>query len=195
MIINLRGTGGSGKSTIVRQVMSSYASKIPTFITGRRQPISYLLQNEHHPPLVVLGHYETPCGGTDTITKPDDVFRMVRDHNTMHHDVLFEGIIVGDDVTRTATLHLDGLPLMVIALNTPLEECFRGIQARRDERGDDRPFDKKNTTSRAERLKRNMSRLKASGVETHWCSRGEAFDLIQMTLGRISGEYSGVQTP
>jgi hypothetical protein len=177
MVISLRGTSGSGKSTIVRKVMGTFQSKSPFFVEGRKQPFSYLLSDAQHPrPLRVVGHYEIPTGGCDTISSLDLVFPHVHSSVERGEDVIFEGIMMGDDVTRTVNLHR-ATDLLVIGLTTPIEICLAGVQARRDARGDDRPLDPKNTKSRAERLKRNFSRLKDAGVKTMWLSREEALDV------------------
>lgn len=184
MIVNIRGTGGSGKSTLVRLVMDRYPVKIPKFIEGRKQPYGYLLARDvaDTPMLWVVGHYNTACGGGDTLKSPGDVFDSVRDKAEAGYDVLFEGIISQDDVTRTIALHRS-FPLLVLALTTPVEECLKGIQARRDERGDERPLSSKNTESRNRRLMTSiLPRLKDAGVEVMKLSREDA---LQETLKRL----------
>lgn len=182
--INLRGTGGAGKSTIVRTLMDRYANKGTEFVEGRRQPISYFLSSPGMTSLTVLGHYETACGGCDTITSPDEVYRLVHQSLDAGHNVVFEGIIIGDDVTRAVDLKKRlGADFHVIALNTPLDVCMAGIQSRRDARGDTRPLSDKNTRSRADRLKRIMARLKDANVNAKWMSREEALAECLNLLG------------
>lgn len=157
--------------------MEKYAVKLEGHAEGRKQPLYYhLSQYEPNPTncLVTLGHYETPCGGCDTITSPDKVYELVNKFAGEGDHILFEGIIIGDDVTRAVETSKK-FPFRVIALNTPMDECLKGIQARRDERGDDRPLDPKNTLSRNDRLKRIMARLKDANVNAKWMNREEAF--------------------
>lgn len=178
MVVNIRGTSGAGKSHLVRSIMALYEFQTANYKEGRRQPISYLFKREDGEPLFVPGHYNTPTGGCDTISKPDDVYELVKD-GANQGDVLFEGIMVGDDVRRCAELSKEH-KVLVIALNTPIEECLAGVQSRRDTRGDDRPLDPKNTIDRARRLKTSMMpRLKDAGVETLWLSRQEAFEKVK----------------
>jgi predicted kinase len=184
MIINLRGTGGSGKSTLVRTVMSKYPGRTPHFIDGRKQPLAYLCTREFKPPLYVPGHYETPTGGCDTIQKPDMVYELVTAAAQNGCDVLYEGIMIGDDVRRCVELSKAHPPLKVIALSTPIEECLKGIQSRRDTRGDDRELNPKNTISRLDRLKKSMiPRLKDAGVDCKWLSREQALVAVLSALG------------
>lgn len=184
--INLRGTSGSGKSTIVREVMKRYRFISARFIEGRRQPIGYACWMSDLKPygdgaLYVPGHYETACGGCDTITKVDDAYTQVI-ANLPTSNVLYEGIMVQDDVKRAVELS-KSTPLLVIALTTPIEVCVASIQSRRDARGDDRPLDPKNTISRAGRVKKNIQRLRAGGVECLELSREEALAEVLRRLG------------
>jgi predicted kinase len=130
MIVSIRGTSGSGKSTLVRDVMSLYPQKSRIMIKDRARPIGYLLSGRERT-LFVVGHYETACGGCDTIPVVDDIYDMVRRAHEEGHNVLFEGLIISAEYKRMAALHSDGLPLEVLVLDTPIEECLAGINARR----------------------------------------------------------------
>lgn len=184
MIINIRGTGGSGKSTLVRTIMDSYESREGVFVEGRRRPIGYLLQrSKGNHPLWVVGHYETACGGGDTISKPSEVFSSAEEYAGRNCDVLFEGIISQDDTTRTVELHRK-FPgqLVVLFLTTPLSDCLVGIQSRRDERGDDRPLNPKNTANRVNGLVKRGAKLKDAGVSVLRVSRDEALAFCREKL-------------
>lgn len=199
VVVNLRGTGGSGKSTVVRRVMGRYLSRMPLTEPGRRQPVGYVLEAPDAVPLYVVGHYETACGGCDTIKTVDRVYEMVsavlRDGG---HDVLYEGIMVQDDVRRAVELdqrlkreygcngdqcavcqddqegcHKPGLH--VILLSTPIEECLAAIRARRLERGDERPLSEKNTRERARRQEGVRGRLRDAGVSVERLDRSAAY--------------------
>jgi hypothetical protein len=181
--INIRGTGGAGKSHLVRLVMERYAEKIPSYIEGRKRPISYVCTRPNGRSLFVPGHYETPTGGCDTLKTVNDVYDRVRQGATDGHDVLFEGIMVGDDVTRCVALS-EIEKVLVIALNTSLEECLASIQSRRDTRGDDRPLSPRRTTDRHHLLRRGgVPRLKDGGVDVRWLSRSEALAVCLQELG------------
>jgi len=177
MVVNPRGTGGSGKSTIVRAVMARYPTpggEERIFTTGRKQPLGYRLSALTVVPggenslrtLFVPGHYETPCGGCDTIKTPDEVYRLVNEAAERGDDVIYEGIIIGDD-TRRAIEFNKRFPgqLVVVHIDTPLRDCLAGIQARRDERGDTRQLSEKNTVERAKRIRRHCVKLRDAGVK------------------------------
>lgn len=186
MIINLRGTGGSGKSTVVRRIMELYPEKEPIHVPKRKQPLYYKLKDDSRPflrPLAVIGHYETPCGGCDTITKIDEVYDAIGSLNHNGFDVLYEGIIVQDDIRRCIEVHRN-YPgaVIVIGLTTNIDTCLASIQARRDARADVRLLNPANTLSRAKRVKQRMSSLKDAGVKTEWHDREGAYLRVKELL-------------
>lgn len=206
MIINIRGTGGSGKSTVVRRIMELYPKKEPIFIQGRRQPLRYdLYPNAEEPlwsptgplPLVVPGHYETPTGGCDTLKSIEDVYQILYFTVQREMNAIFEGIISQDDVTRAVALskRVGRENFLVITLTTPLAECLKGIQARRDARGDARPLSPTNTTNRAKRVKQIASRLKDAGVLVEALDREQAFLRARQALGWPSESQLAVPGP
>lgn len=205
MLINLRGTSGSGKSTIVREIMKLYPSKSPVKIKDRKQPIGYILSRPEGKDLAVLGHYETDCGGCDTITSLDDIFKHVRWAADQGYDVLFEGLLISAEVNRTTELATDGYQLIVVGLDTPLEVCLASVNQRRannfqrrlerveaenedrvtsrkkpkplpEARGDVNP---KNTESKYKATISTMRRLEENGVQTRWGDRDSALTIIR----------------
>lgn len=181
MIISIRGTSGSGKSTLVRKVMDLYPERISQFINGRKQPIMYYLKGAggNEKGLVVIGHYESPCGGCDTIQSFDDVFAFVRAAADGGYDVLFEGVLLYCEVPRTVSMVQDLYPLHVIALNTPLDVCVESINLRRKaKKPDAEPVDPANTETKHRGTVTTMAKLQAAGVPVFWLDREQAFHHI-----------------
>lgn len=189
MIINIRGTSGSGKSTLVKRVTELYGLHIDNYIDGRKQPY-YVTHRMFHleapPSLSVPGHYNTACGGCDTIKTVDEVYSIVRSCAMADppHDILYEGIMVMDDVKRATSLHRDKPgQFLVIGLTTPVDECIAAVQSRRDARGEAKPLNPKNTVDRAKRCSRGLERLEANGVRVVRVDREGAFELVKRELG------------
>lgn len=178
--INIRGTSGSGKSTLVRNVMALYSAKAPCLVEGRRRPHHYILSDEGRRCLIVPGHYETPCGGCDTLKSLGEVYELVRESVRQGSDVLYEGIIVGDDTRYALEKPID---LRVIMLTTPIAECLSSVQARRDAKGTARPLNPKKTTTRADWIRRVTQRLEGAGVPTYRLDREAAFLKVRELLG------------
>ena len=139
MIVNPRGTSGSGKTELVRRVVADYGwgsdGRVePVRREGRRHPIAYRLR---HPsggrPLALLGHYEATAGGCDTIRLTDggldEAFRLAGAYAASGHDVLLEGLLLSGEHRRSAAL-AKAHELHVLRLDTPLDRCVRNAIAR-----------------------------------------------------------------
>ena len=162
VIVNPRGTSGSGKTELVRRILALYerdGGRERLYRERRARPICYRLR---HPlggrPLVVLGHYEVTSGGCDTIGGLNEVFRLAGEHASNGHDVLFEGLMVSGEHQRSARLaRTHGLH--VLRLSTPLEQCVRNLIARRRARRAVRPLISKITAAHHESIEDACGRL------------------------------------
>jgi hypothetical protein len=154
IIINPRGTSGSGKTELVRRILAQYGWQRsadgagagglePVYRAGRSRPLGYRLE---HPlggrPLAVLGHYEVTSGGCDTIRAADggldEIMRRAADYAATGHDVLIEGQRLSSEYERSAELARSHR-LHVLRLTTPLEQCARNLVWRRRARRDTWP--------------------------------------------------------
>jgi hypothetical protein len=197
VIINIRGTSGTGKSTLARQIMELYEPNPLRYRRlGRKQPVGYRYAAKDrvfHRDLAVVGHYETDCGGADTIPDYDDLFDLVRQGSIYGMDVLFEGLLISGDVKRTAELHRWALNqcdvLHVVAIQLPLEECVASVNARRQAKAErqgrsPRPdVNPKNTIAKHRGLTLACQRLETEGVRVHRPEgRVAAFQLCKQLL-------------
>lgn len=184
MIINLRGTSGSGKSTIVKELMGHYQHRVPMFVAGRQRPISYMLVDPNYNGLYVIGHYETACGGCDTISSLDQVYHYVTQAAGSGCHVLYEGIMASGEYQRCVKLH-EAFPgqVAVVVLDVPIDLCLAGVQERRLARGNDTPL-KPERTIRRQREVESMARyLRDAGVAIHRADRVGAAALCKSLLG------------
>lgn len=134
MIIQIKGTSGAGKTTLVKRFMQSVNSFGFTegYIEGRRQPLYYTLNQDNGKSIVILGHYEAPTGGCDNIKSIDQIFELVEDFHKLGCHVIFERLMITNDRNRIEALS-NKYPgaVKLLCLNTPLEECKRSIEQRR----------------------------------------------------------------
>ena len=182
MIINLRGTSGSGKTTLVNRLIGLYGSKVTFREEGRKQPIGYVYRHpKHGKQLALIGHYETPCGGCDTIPNMDKIFTLVRQAHEAGYDVLFEGLLISAEIRRALELHQEGLPLIVVELTTPVDLCVESVNLRRIAKKGDAavPLNPKNTVDKAKGVRSSTKKLQEEGVRCVALSREEAFKLIK----------------
>lgn len=178
VIVNPRGTGGSGKTELVRRILADYGwgggGRVePIRREGRARPIGH---RPPHPlggrPLAVLGYYgAAACGGCDTVPARDggldEVFRLADGLATAGHDVLLEGLFLSAEYRRTAALARRH-PLHVLGLATPVERCARNLLARRRRSAALRPLVAGVVAAQRDAAEDACARLRcsAAGVET-----------------------------
>lgn len=136
-IVNIRGTSGSGKTTVVTRLIEYWCAEgldleLPDGeeVAGKMRKIGHRCGN-----VFVVGRYDTTCGGCDTMSwkgAADYVCELVR-HRAQLGPVLFEGLMVsGWGTGRLRSLwEQTERKLHVIQLTTPLEECLESVRARR----------------------------------------------------------------
>ncbi|WP_029007966.1 hypothetical protein [Azospirillum halopraeferens] len=140
IVINPRGTAGSGKTTFARRILAAYGWPEGTgvetlYLRGRERPIAYRLP---HPrggrPLVVLGEYRGVRGGCDTIGQRDgglaEAFRLSADLTAGGHDVLLEGLLLSAEYELSADFARHH-PLHVFRLDVSIERSARALATRR----------------------------------------------------------------
>jgi hypothetical protein len=185
VIINIRGTGGSGKSTIIRKLLAGYS--ITEVLEPKRQnPIAYLCTHEKRC-LAVLGSYTTPTGGCDTIPNIAKVFELVEQFHTRGFDVVFEGLLLTGLVNQIVEMwnrYEQKLPILVITLDTPLEVCVDSINTRRKARNPNAdPVNPANTEAKWKGSRLAMNRLLAAGVPCKLLDREAALAECRKQFG------------
>lgn len=182
-VINIRGTSGSGKSTLIRRLVELYPEKEPVFVPNRRQPLFYKLRGEGLAPVSLLGHYETACGGCDTIPSMDRIYELVRERLAEGDSVLYEGLLISAEVNRAVALHNDGFDLTVVRLDTPVELCIDSVNQRRWAKDPEKPpVNPKNTEAKFKQTLASSKKLAEAGVKVVEADREEAFNVIKQLL-------------
>lgn len=184
MIVNIRGTSGSGKTTVIKKLMEfgSYEPILQTvgqYIVPR--PAGYRLQLVGlHKLIYVMGQYETPTGGADNIGNLHSVFRQVKQYHDAGHHVIFEGLLISRSKGRMIDLHdkVGSENMFLLHLDTPLEQCLRSIQERRARRNNLKPVDPEQTTATFNRVLQISHSLKENGQPFRFVSREEAVGVV-----------------
>jgi hypothetical protein len=176
MIIQVRGTSGSGKSTVVKTVMDCTRGWNPHIIESRKKPLYYQVGN-----VTILGHYESPCGGCDTIGSAKSIYGLVQQLDSPL--IICEGLLLSEDVKWTSQMSNP----FVLFLTTPLDRCLKQIVYRRKQANNDKPLNPKNTTNRVITIERARRRLIDLGIDCRRCSCNQAVKLILKYIGEHNG--------
>lgn len=177
MIIQVRGTSGSGKSWVMRRTMEGLGNPEVQYVVGRKRPRSYFYNGL----VYVLGHYETACGGCDSIGSARAVYEETRkllDGPDRAWTILQEGLLLSEDVKWTSKLAEEGEDVRCLFLTTPLDQCLAQIQSRRAEAGNDKPVNPANTSNRVRVIERARGKLEGLGVRVVRCSAAQAVGIV-----------------
>lgn len=136
MIVNLRGTNGSGKSTVPHTLIAQSKDAREVNLVGyttekgaERFVVGYHLRDLD---LCIVGKYATACGGCDGVKTQDLICAAVIAASRVATNVLFEGVIVSTLFSRYLTL-AKGFKKRGFTwayLDTPLKTCLERIQKR-----------------------------------------------------------------
>jgi hypothetical protein len=161
MLISIRGTNGSGKSSVITELFD-HGNYAPLFgVLGIKQPEAYkLLLKGVKKPLFVLGPYLTPTGGLDRVQPYDLILDLIKKYAEKGH-VLFEGVIVSSSYGRVGQLmETYGPEEAVMAfMDTPLEQCIANVKKRRGARDDEREFNPANLTSKYNQIVKSRVKM------------------------------------
>jgi hypothetical protein len=138
MLINVRGTSGSGKSTAVLGLLAQCPHK-PIYGALGRLPEAYALCAQ---PVFVIGPYTSNCGGCDRILPFALVLQLIEKY-AKQGDVVFEGLLMSTFYGDIGRL-METQDSVVMFLDTPLEVCIARVKARRG----GRPFNPKLLTQK-----------------------------------------------
>lgn len=158
MILNIRGTHGSGKSTIVRNILDRYGAE--PIACGEDKPQGYRVPLQDGKQLYVVGSYENQCGGCDGIQPYSLIWPRVASYTLCGH-VLFEGALVSSsygEIGRSSEAYGDDF--VFAFLDTPLEVCLERIRKRREAKGNTKPLDPKNTRVKYDNIQRSIGKIR-----------------------------------
>jgi shikimate kinase len=179
LIVNLRGTSGSGKTTVARTFMDRYPHETLTRAgkaVGVRVDVT-----EFRAPLFLIGTYNNVCGGLDTVpTQLEGAQRAILAYKYGH--VLCEGLLVsgvgpGGTMPREI-IQAAGENAVFAFLDTPLEVCIARVKTRREARGNTKPFNPANTESKHKQTHDCVPLYKAAGHTTYWIDHHNPYEQV-----------------
>lgn len=208
MIVNIRGTSGSGKTWSVRALMALYESLGMQweYVPGTKENGG--ARSGYHQgamagrarPLRILGFYGgAACGGCDGIKTQLGVELMVRQAVQDKVDVIFEGLLISHLASRWVTLPMAlGVPWRFVFLDTSEAACVQRAIDRRIAKGNTKPFNPHNTVQKYKDISRRYDQMVAAGLDCIKASSDEAhrriyefFEGRPFPLVSISGFHTG----
>jgi hypothetical protein len=171
--LQICGTSGSGKTTAMRSILDK-ANCRPFLKEGNK--VRMYKGELHSPPhmekydpieIMVLGSYETVCGGCDTIPSVKIVADYLYDLSESEDEglLLFEGLMLSHmvgtvgEAQKTAPGHH-----WRAFLDTPLNVCLDRVLERRKARGMTKPFNPTNTQKDWPRVRQCRENCARQGI-------------------------------
>lgn len=156
MIINIRGTHGSGKSTVVKTILDRYESDVESS-NDKGKPNNYIVSIPWlKRKLYVIGSYVTACGGCDGIQPYTEIWPRIEKFAELGH-VMLEGALVSSsygNIGRASEIYGDDF--VFAFMDTPIEVCIERIRQRRLSKGNDKPLNPANTIKKFEAVERSI---------------------------------------
>lgn len=199
MIINIRGTNGSGKTHLARQLIGADAQPVdlvwydaPTkkapdrklSVEGWGQPDAFF----------AVGSYKQGCGGMDTIPSFDlqqqAVLRAARWEGLAGHaprDIVCEGVlastVAGSWLEFFRHFPSAGHNVLIAYLDTPLELCLERITARQiAAKGEAREIKTDLVANKIRAIEATREKFKAAGIMTVTLRHGSTLSDLQEAL-------------
>ena len=175
MIIQVRGTSGSGKTWVMKSLLERLKPFKGVLVEGRKKPLFYVNSTS----VAILGHYEAACGGCDNIGSAAAVAELIQNLREGVYPekagvIICEGLLLSEDSKWTSQMD----DVRVIYLVTPVETCIEQILKRRAEAGNDKPLNEHNTRNRVAVIERSRTKLLEKGIICRRCTSKQAPDII-----------------
>jgi hypothetical protein len=182
MIVDIRGTNGSGKSFIGHNLRAKYKN-----MQIRNPLVDSVgsIEGYEFPDLklFMLGPYESVSGGCDGIRTQNDICRII-ERRAPNWNLFIEGLLVSHTFTRWNNMALRFPGWKFFFLNTPLDICIQRTQARRDAKGTTKPFDPTHLTNDWYSCKRVRTKMLAAGRDITDLDHTRSFEIVEEVLLR-----------
>jgi hypothetical protein len=173
LVVQIRGTSGSGKTWVMKQIMASLGYWQSVMSPCWRFPLYNLSENN----VAVIGVYGKVDRGCDRLGSAHTIYDLALSLlDGQAEAVLAEGLLLSNDVKWTAQLR--DFDLRVLFLSTPLDVCLRQLESRREQSGNKRPLNQMVTCNRVRHIQSARARLQNLGVYCPMVSPDQAVRVI-----------------
>lgn len=178
MIINIRGTNGSGKTSLVRSILGDNLQPIDliTFPDPTKRDPTRMgwVEGVRGGENFAIGSYKTACGGLDTIktfAQQQEAIRVARSGGRFRgwrpRHIFCEGVLCST-VSGSWVEFFKRYPgeVLVAYLDTPLEVCLARITARQEAAGRVRDIKMSLVSEKMAAIAKTREKMNAAGVRT-----------------------------
>jgi hypothetical protein len=164
-IVNLRGTHGSGKSTVAYRLLAKYPHRPVQALAISKKPLGYRVELPGGKSLGIIGPYTTACGGCDAVQPYSSILLLLARAAKECDHVFFEGALVSTTYGSLGQHSERYGPDFVFAfMDTPLADCVSRVNARREAAGKGPLEDTKNIVGKWNTIDRLRMKLETGTV-------------------------------
>lgn len=178
MIINIRGTNGSGKSTVATGFLGRFPRRERYGCFGTRYPQAYEVDCGLDKYLYVIGPYVSPTGGADVVVGHgfDRLIELVAQYAQVGH-VLFEGMAISNSFGSIGEWLLKHKHESIVAfMDTPLRLCLEALSKR--QAASSRPGNSAHVAEKYKQILRVRDRMSQAGIRVEDLNRVTGVDTI-----------------
>lgn len=196
MIVNLRGTHGSGKTYVSHKLIENYLQDAiidPEYVQEKHfvKPNAHILRGG----VAIIGRYKS---GMDGIFPQTIVEEMITYWASKSQSVMWENVMVSANVGRWAELSKELEPInhgVWLFFDTPLQTCIDRVFSRREESAE-RGFSHRQENSEVKldvlaghwrRCRRAAVRAHKEGIDVRWVDHTQAYDQVKCLLFKEGG--------
>lgn len=185
MIVNLRGTSGSGKSFVGRQLVANFENT-PVFEPSFGRKVTAPLGYELPDGLFVMGRYRdfigqgenrrpVVGGGVEGMGKPEYLLQLLKHFATVYEHIFFEGLTVSASLHKYSDAFNEiGKPHVIAYLDSTQQQCVDGVH----HRNGGKDINEKAVFEHHDTVWSTKSRFEDLGHVTMWVPRRQSFETI-----------------
>lgn len=130
-VLNVRGTSGAGKTTLMRTLIESDTESAELFVSGVKKPAFVYCPSYN---IIVIGSYRNVCGGCDNFVK-EQIVRFLKIAWMTSANVFYEGLMLHTKepyywYMRELSQTIGKRHFGFVYLTLPVEECLKRVYIR-----------------------------------------------------------------
>src|SRR5688572_10228583 len=179
----MHGTNGTGKTTIARALIALATARYGKPVHRKMPAWKCCIVYFRKPRIVFLGRYNdgSPSGGMDTVDHyPTALWKAVECAQRDGASLFIERLVT-PGLETCQKLHAS-IGMRFLYIDVPMDECIRGVKARRKQAGNKKPLNPTNLLDKGRASRSWYDRLTAAGVPIERGGRVEVYRKCRVAL-------------